>query len=107
MYRVASGRCIRALLASSVLTLPSSWAKDTDVAALVTSHESGRDNPARGIGREGARPVLAFAPLRSRASEADFGVDAGSLDLPSLTDDAFADLAAAVLTHQVVVVRGQ
>jgi alpha-ketoglutarate-dependent taurine dioxygenase len=91
------------LAVSSVLTVPSSWAKDIDVTALATAPDPGRDNPARGIGR----PPLAFAPLRTTASEADFGVDAGTLDLPSLTDDAFADLAAAVLTHQVVVVRRQ
>ena len=37
----------------------------------------------------------------------DFGVDAGYLDLDDLDDAGFAALERAVLTHAVVVVRGQ
>jgi alpha-ketoglutarate-dependent taurine dioxygenase len=54
-----------------------------------------------------ANSKLQFTPLETDASEVDFGVDAGVLDLPGLDDAAFAALERAVLTHQVVVVRGQ
>jgi alpha-ketoglutarate-dependent taurine dioxygenase len=50
---------------------------------------------------------LVFTPLASSASEVDFGVDAGTLDLPALSDAEFAELERAVYTHQVVVVRDQ
>jgi alpha-ketoglutarate-dependent taurine dioxygenase len=50
---------------------------------------------------------LQFVPLETDALEVDFGVDAGVIDLPRLSDEAFAELERAVLTHQVVVVRGQ
>lgn len=46
-------------------------------------------------------------PVPSVASEVDFGVDAGPLDLPSLTDAQFAELERAVMTHHVVIVRNQ
>jgi alpha-ketoglutarate-dependent taurine dioxygenase len=52
-------------------------------------------------------PSLEFKPLASSSPEVDFGVDAGSLDLPSLSDAEFAELERAVFTHQVVVVREQ
>jgi alpha-ketoglutarate-dependent taurine dioxygenase len=39
--------------------------------------------------------------------EVEFGVDAGHLDLDNLGDETFAALERAVLTHSVVVVRGQ
>lgn len=68
------------------------------MVALATS------NRFSNAGRKGA---IAFAPLRDTAPDVDFGIDAGVLDIPSLTDAAFAELAEAVLTHQVVVVRGQ
>jgi alpha-ketoglutarate-dependent taurine dioxygenase len=48
-----------------------------------------------------------FEPLQTSAREVDFGVDAGVLDLPRLSDSDFGALERAVLTHQVVVVRGQ
>ena len=48
-----------------------------------------------------------FEPLQTSAREVDFGVDAGALDLPHLSDSDFAALERAVLTHEVVVVRGQ
>jgi alpha-ketoglutarate-dependent taurine dioxygenase len=54
-----------------------------------------------------ANSQLQFTPLETESGEVDFGVDAGVLDLPRLTDDDFAALERAVLTHQVVVVRGQ
>jgi alpha-ketoglutarate-dependent taurine dioxygenase len=50
---------------------------------------------------------MRFESLQTSAREVDFGVDAGVLDLPRLSDRDFADLERAVLTHQVVVVRGQ
>ena len=50
---------------------------------------------------------LAFEPLSSPAHDVDFGADAGFLDLPNLDDAEFAELERAVLTHQVVIVRGQ
>jgi alpha-ketoglutarate-dependent taurine dioxygenase len=52
-------------------------------------------------------PSLEFKPLASSSSEVDFGVDAGALDIPSLSDSEFAALERAVFTHQVVVVRDQ
>jgi xanthine dioxygenase len=48
-----------------------------------------------------------FKPLETSSVEVDFGVDAGVIDLTRLCDDDFAELERAVLTHQVVVVRGQ
>lgn len=50
---------------------------------------------------------LTFEPLAGAGPEVAFGVDAGVLDLERLDEDAFAALAHAVLTHLVVVVRGQ
>ncbi|WP_437535784.1 TauD/TfdA family dioxygenase [Sorangium sp. So ce726] len=52
---------------------------------------------------------LALTPLASSSagSEVDFGVDVGELDLEHLGEAPFAALERAVLTHQVVVVRGQ
>src|SRR6187401_2316367 len=50
---------------------------------------------------------LRFTPIETSARDVDFGVDAGPLDLPHLDDMEFAELERAVLTHQVVVVRGQ
>jgi xanthine dioxygenase len=52
-------------------------------------------------------PGLTFTPLASSASDVDFGVDAGVLDLPSLSAEHFAELERAVLMHDVVVVRAQ
>jgi alpha-ketoglutarate-dependent taurine dioxygenase len=55
-------------------------------------------------------PLLALRPLAASAgagSEVDFGMDAGALDLEHLSDEQFAALERAVLTHLVVVVRGQ
>jgi alpha-ketoglutarate-dependent taurine dioxygenase len=58
--------------------------------------------------RSAASGKLNFQPLStSSISEVDFGVDAGVLDIPNLSEDQFAELERAVLTHQVVVVRGQ
>src|SRR3954471_7903894 len=54
-----------------------------------------------------ATPKLTFTPLATTSSEVDFGVDAGTLDLTGLSNDEFAELERAVLTHHVVVVRGQ
>jgi xanthine dioxygenase len=56
-----------------------------------------------------APPLLRFSPLPklNGASAVDFGIDAGELDLPNLTDAQFAELERAVLTHHVVVVRRQ
>jgi alpha-ketoglutarate-dependent taurine dioxygenase len=60
------------------------------------------------VGRAPAPPSkLRFEPLPSPSRDVDFGVDAGALDLPNLSDEAFAELERAVLTHQVVVVRDQ
>jgi alpha-ketoglutarate-dependent taurine dioxygenase len=50
---------------------------------------------------------MKFEPLPSAATDVDFGVDAGELDLPGLSDRDFSDLERAVFTHQVVVVRNQ
>jgi alpha-ketoglutarate-dependent taurine dioxygenase len=50
---------------------------------------------------------MKFKPLETEAGEVDFGVDAGALDIPRLSDDDFRELERAVLTHQIVVVRGQ
>lgn len=51
---------------------------------------------------------LALRPLRVGAGgEVDFGVDAGTLDLEGLSDEQFQALERAVMTHLVVVVRGQ
>ncbi len=56
----------------------------------------------------GAPPTsLKFTPLSSASTEVDFGVDAGPLDLPHLSDAEFTELERAVLTHHVVVVRDQ
>ena len=63
--------------------------------------------PAVGSRGPHAGSNLQFTPLETDAAEVDFGVDAGVVDLPSLSDEAFAELERAVLTHQVVVVRGQ
>src|SRR5580692_4188523 len=52
---------------------------------------------------EGALPLQPLGAGR----EIDFGVDAGHLDLDPLDDATFAALERAVLTHAVVVVRGQ
>nr|HSU39276.1 TauD/TfdA family dioxygenase [Polyangiaceae bacterium] len=54
-----------------------------------------------------ATPKLTFTPLATTSSEVDFGVDAGKLDLPGLSSEEFTELERAVLTHHVVVVRGQ
>jgi xanthine dioxygenase len=56
-----------------------------------------------------APALLKFSPLPvpAGASEVDFGIDAGVLDLPKLTDPEFAELERAVMTHHVVVIRGQ
>ena len=50
---------------------------------------------------------LVFKPLTGGGSEVTFGADAGALDLEHLTDEQFAALERAVITHLVVVVRGQ
>jgi alpha-ketoglutarate-dependent taurine dioxygenase len=52
-------------------------------------------------------PALDLKPLRGGGREVDFGVDAGYLDLDHLDDAGFTALEQAVLTHAVVVVRGQ
>jgi xanthine dioxygenase len=52
-------------------------------------------------------PKPEFKRLETSSLEVDFGVDAGLLDLTRLGDEEFAELERAVLTHQVVVVRGQ
>lgn len=60
------------------------------------------------VGRPGPpSSKLHFAPLQSPSAEVDFGVDAGPLELAELSDEAFAELERAVLTHSVVVVRDQ
>jgi alpha-ketoglutarate-dependent taurine dioxygenase len=64
-------------------------------------------SPSGGSGRAPSRRTLEFTPLETSASEVDFGVDAGVLDVARLSDDEFAQLERAVLTHQVVVVREQ
>jgi alpha-ketoglutarate-dependent taurine dioxygenase len=46
-------------------------------------------------------------PLDGGGDDVDFGADAGYLDLDHLDDAGFAALERAVLTHAVVVVRGQ
>ena len=53
--------------------------------------------------------MLDLKPLAEAAPEVDFGADAGylDLDLDHLDDATFAALERAVLTHAVVVVRGQ
>jgi alpha-ketoglutarate-dependent taurine dioxygenase len=50
---------------------------------------------------------LRLIPLPGGGAEVDFGADAGHLDLDALDDATFAALERAVLTHAVVVVRGQ
>jgi xanthine dioxygenase len=52
-------------------------------------------------------PQLHLEPLEGGGDDVDFGVDAGVLDLDNLDDAGFAALERAVLTHAVVVVRGQ
>jgi len=52
-------------------------------------------------------PALRLTPLEGGGREVDFGADAGHLDLERLDDAGFAALERAVLTHSVVVVRGQ
>jgi alpha-ketoglutarate-dependent taurine dioxygenase len=52
-------------------------------------------------------PQLELEPLEGGGDDVDFGVDAGVLDLDHLDDAGFAALERAVLTHAVVVVRGQ
>ncbi len=54
-----------------------------------------------------AAPLLDLKPLAGGGAEVDFGVDAGYVDVAHLDDARFAALARAVLTHAVVVVRGQ
>jgi len=55
-----------------------------------------------------ALDALSFTPLTVGAgAEVDFGVDAGFVDLERLSDQQFQVLERAVLTHQIVVVRGQ
>jgi xanthine dioxygenase len=53
--------------------------------------------------------ALSLKPLAGpgAGAEVEFGVDAGVLDLDHLSDATFAALERAVLTHSVVVVRGQ
>ncbi len=70
------------------------------------SDESPQGSP-QGVGSPSAQTALTFKPLETSASEVDFGVEAGVLDLPRLSDREFAELERAVLVHQVVVVRGQ
>jgi xanthine dioxygenase len=53
------------------------------------------------------QPSLRFEPLPSSSAAVDFGVELREADLPSLNDSEFAELERAVLTHQVVIVRGQ
>jgi alpha-ketoglutarate-dependent taurine dioxygenase len=50
---------------------------------------------------------LRLTPLEGGGREVEFGADAGYLDLERLDDAGFAALERAVLTHAVVVVRGQ
>lgn len=51
---------------------------------------------------------LAIRPLvHGASSEVDFGAEVAACDLAHLTDADFAALERAVLTHHVVVVRGQ
>jgi xanthine dioxygenase len=52
-------------------------------------------------------PELRLTPLTGGGSEVDFGADAGYVDLEHLDDATFVALERAVLTHSVVVVRGQ
>jgi alpha-ketoglutarate-dependent taurine dioxygenase len=52
-------------------------------------------------------PPLHLESLDGGGDDVDFGVDAGVLDLENLDDVTFAALERAVLTHAVVVVRGQ
>jgi len=50
---------------------------------------------------------LQLTPLEGGGREVEFGADAGYVDLEKLDDAGFAALERAVLTHAVVVVRGQ
>lgn len=50
---------------------------------------------------------LRLMPLECGGREVTFGADAGTIDLEHLDDGTFAALERAVLTHAVVVVRGQ
>jgi xanthine dioxygenase len=52
-------------------------------------------------------PGLSLTPLPGGGAEVDFGADAGHLELDGLDDATFAALERAVLTHAVIVVRGQ
>src|SRR4051794_30996274 len=54
-------------------------------------------------------PAFPLKPLAGGVAGAtvDFGVDAGTLDLEHLSEEQFQALERAVLTHLVVVVRGQ
>ncbi len=75
------------------------------VTVAARDHEGDGSLSSRSNGA--ARDGLKLKPLETSAAEVDFGVDADVLDLPHLSDDGFAALERAVLTHQVVVVRGQ
>ena len=52
-------------------------------------------------------PAIRLTPLEGGGREVAFGADAGPADLENLDDAGFAALERAVLTHAVVVVRGQ
>jgi xanthine dioxygenase len=52
-------------------------------------------------------PSLAFTPLSSPSREVDFGVEVTLDSVAKLSEAEFQELADAVFTHQVVVVRGQ
>jgi alpha-ketoglutarate-dependent taurine dioxygenase len=52
-------------------------------------------------------PPLTLKSLGGAGASVDFGVDAGPLDLEHLSEEQFQALERAVLTHLVVVVRGQ
>jgi xanthine dioxygenase len=69
---------------------------------MIASHAS-QAPQASGAGE------LSLTPLGGpgAGAEVEFGVDAGPLDLDHLSDATFGALERAVLTHAVVVVRGQ
>ncbi|HTU62312.1 MAG TPA: TauD/TfdA family dioxygenase, partial [Polyangiales bacterium] len=51
---------------------------------------------------------LRIRPFPARAgSRVDFGAEVDACELAALSDSAFSELEHAVLTHQMVVVRGQ
>src|SRR5450432_957118 len=52
-------------------------------------------------------PALRLTPLAGGGRDVNFGADAGYLDIEHLDDATFTALERAVLTHAVVVVRGQ